>query len=211
LVPLRNCFIYLLFIYLLERNKMNSTAVREANKRRLLVGKLFLIVGAMFLFGYALVPLYNVFCDITGLNGKTKSEPVVTAKAGTVDTSRTITVELLANVNSQLAWEFQPEVRKVQVHPGETIKVTYYASNLTDRPVTGQAVPSVSPGKAAKHLHKTECFCFTEQILQAGETREMPVVFFVDPELPPNYSVVTLSYTFFDISNRASAQLMPSG
>jgi cytochrome c oxidase assembly protein subunit 11 len=98
---------------------MNSTAVREANKRRLLVGKLFLIVGAMFLFGYALVPLYNVFCDITGLNGKTKNAPVVTTKAGNVDTSRTITVELLANVNSQLAWEFQSEVRKVQVHPGE--------------------------------------------------------------------------------------------
>lgn len=187
-----------------------NTAARDASKRKLVL-KLALVVVAMFGFGYAMVPLYNVFCDITGLNGKTKNVAVSATEADTVDTSRMITVELLANTNSQLAWEIKPEVSKIRVHPGEVAKVNYYASNSADHAVTGQAIPSVSPGLAAKYLRKTECFCFTEQVLQAGERKEMPVVFFIDPELPDDYSVVTLSYTFFDVGNKASAKAAPAG
>jgi cytochrome c oxidase assembly protein subunit 11 len=180
---------------------MNTTA-KDANKRKL-VAKLVLVVVAMFGFGYVMVPIYDVLCDIAGLNGKPENTAVSAAKADTVevDTSRTITVEFLATVNSQLPWEFKPEVHKIHVHPGEIAKVSYYAKNLNDHAVVGQAIPSISPGLAAKHLHKTECFCFNEQVLQAGETREMPVVFFVDPKLPRKYSVVTLSYTFFNVSD----------
>ncbi len=180
--------------------------ITKDTKNRKLVLRLVLVVVAMFGFGYAMVPLYNVFCDITGLNGKAENTAVSAAKAGPVDTSRTITVEFLANVNSQLAWEFKPEVQEIRVHPGEIAKVSYSVSNLTSQAVVGQAIPSVSPGLAAKHLHKTECFCFTEQILKAGETKEMPVVFFIDPDLPRDYSELILSYTFFDVSDRASAQ-----
>ncbi|ABA59486.1 cytochrome c oxidase assembly protein [Nitrosococcus oceani] len=201
---------YLYIIHISECDKMNTTE-REATNHRL-VAKLALMVVAMFGFGYAMVPLYDVICEIAGLNGKPENVAVSVSEAGAIDTSRTITVQFLASVNSQLSWEFKPEVQEIRVHPGEVAKVTYYASNLNDHSVIGQAIPSVSPGLAAKHLHKTECFCFTEQTLQAGETREMPVVFFVDPKLPQNYSEMTLSYTFFDVSDRASTQIAtPSG
>ncbi|ADE13284.1 cytochrome c oxidase assembly protein CtaG/Cox11 [Nitrosococcus halophilus Nc 4] len=207
--PFWDCLGYLFLIYLSDCDKV-STVMREANKRRLVL-RLTLVVVAMFGFGYAMVPLYNVFCDITGLNGKPDNVAVSAAKAGTVDTSRTVTVELLANVNSQLSWEIKPEVSKISIHPGEVTKVSYYASNLADHSVTGQAIPSISPGLAAKHLHKTECFCFNEQVLQAGEKKEMPVVFFIDPKLPNDYSVVTLSYTFFDVGASAQAQTAAAG
>jgi cytochrome c oxidase assembly protein subunit 11 len=209
--PFWDCSDYLFFIHISKCDEMN-TAARDANKRKL-VAKLVLVVVAMFGFGYAMVPLYDVLCDIAGLNGKPENTAVSTAKASAVevDTSRTITIEFLATVNSQLPWEFKPEVHKMHVHPGEIAKVNYYASNLNDySAVVGQAVPSISPGLAAKHLHKTECFCFTEQVLQAGETKEMPVVFFIDPDLPRKYSVVTLSYTFFNVSGKVGTQASPS-
>jgi cytochrome c oxidase assembly protein subunit 11 len=205
------CFGYLFLIYILECGKMNKTAAREANKRKL-VAKLVLVVVAMFGFGYLLVPLYNVFCSITGLNGKPENTAVsaTQAKAVKVDTSRTITIEFLATAHSQLPWEFKSEVHKLDVHPGEIARANFYVRNLENHAVVGQAIPSISPGLAAKHLHKTECFCFSEQILQAGETREMPVVFYIDPELPQNYSNVVLSYTFFNISDKASIQAIHS-
>lgn len=159
---------------------------------------------AMFGFGYALVPLYNVFCDITGLNGKTNSEAAIVADTS-VDTSRLVTVEFLANVNANLPWEFKPVVTKLQVHPGETKKLSYYARNLSDNTIVANAVPSVAPGQAAKHFQKTECFCFTQQALKPGEEREMPVVFIVDKALPDNITTLTLSYTFFN-SPKAAQQ-----
>lgn len=181
-----------------------NTSTREIKNRKVAL-RLALVVVAMFGFGYALVPLYNVFCEITGLNGKPPSVPVSVAKAGSVVTSRTITVAFVANVNSQLAWAFEPETREIRIHPGEIAKVSFSVSNLTDHAITGRAVPSVSPGQAASHLHKTECFCFTEQVLKAGETKEMPVIFFIDSNLPRDYSEIVLSYTFFNVSDRTSA------
>lgn len=156
---------------------------------------LFAVVG-MFGFGFALVPLYDVFCDITGLNGKT-GEQYVSEATVQIDTSREIKVEFLANVNDGMPWEFKPLTRVVKVHPGEAARIEYVARNKTDRDIVGQAIPSVSPGQAAAHFQKTECFCFTEQVLKAGEEKIMPVVFMIDPSIDEDVHEVTLSYTFF--------------
>jgi len=159
----------------------------------------------MFGFGFALVPLYSVFCDITGLNGKTGRIDAEHALTAQVDRDRLVTVELLGSVNSDLPWEFRPMVRQLRVHPGEVTEVHYLARNRKDSRVTGQAVPSVAPGLAAKYFNKTECFCFTRQTLQAGEAKEMPVRFVVDPALPEDVVRISLSYTFFQAPGAAPA------
>jgi cytochrome c oxidase assembly protein subunit 11 len=170
------------------------TAADSSNAR--LVKRLLLAVTAMFGFGFAMVPLYNVFCDLTGLNGKVGGR--VEAVAVEADLTRTVMVEFVANLNQTMPWEFRPEVSRMEVHPGKVYRTNFYAQNRTDRLMVGQAIPSVSPGVAAQHFKKTECFCFTEQQFAAGEGRDMPVMFMVDPELPDDVEVVTLSYTFFD-------------
>lgn len=171
---------------------MSST--NEGNKK-VIRNLLFVVVG-MFGFGFALVPLYDVFCDITGLNGKT-GEQYVSDKPMQVDTSREIKVEFLANLNDGMPWEFKPLTYSVKVHPGEAKRVEYVARNNTDRDIVGQAIPSVTPGQAAAHFQKTECFCFTEQVLKAGEEKIMPVVFIVDPSVDEDVHEISLSYTFF--------------
>jgi cytochrome c oxidase assembly protein subunit 11 len=165
---------------------------------------LALITLGMFGFGFALVPLYNVFCEITGLNGKTGRISESTASAVAVDRSRTVTVEFVTQVNGALPWEFRSGVKKMQVHPGELNATRFYARNTADRAVTGQAIPSVTPGLASRHFSKTECFCFTQQTLQPGEAREMPVRFIVDPQLPKDIHTITLSYTFFHVNGRSA-------
>lgn len=167
--------------------------------------RLLLVTLGMFGFGFAMVPFYDVFCEITGLGGRTSS----TAAEGrdyAVDTSRTVTVEFIANLNEGLPWEFRPEVGRMKVHPGQTYTTRFYVRNRTDAPMLGHAVPSVAPPVAARHFQKTECFCFTEQRFEGGEGRWMPVRFVLDPELPEKYEVVTLSYTFFDSGAAAPAQ-----
>lgn len=175
------------------------TASERANRRTAI--KLGAVAVAMFLFGYALVPLYDVICQVTGLNGKTGRAQ--TASAG-VDRSRTVTVEFVGQAQAGLPWEFRPMVRSVDVHPGEITTAKYYARNRADEAITGQAVPSVAPGRAAAQFKKIECFCFTQQTLKAGEAREMAVQFTVDPQLAPEVQTVTLSYTFFN-TDRLSA------
>ena len=167
----------------------------DANRRT--VTKLVLATFVMFGFGYALVPLYNVFCTITGLNGKTGRLTEVQAEALTVDNSRSITVEFVTNVDAQMPWEFKPLVNKVVVHPGVETQVEFEVHNWDVGAVAGQAVPSVAPNTVAKYFKKTECFCFTQQTLAANETRRMPVRFVVDPRLPREVTVLTLGYTFF--------------
>ena len=165
---------------------------------RLLVGKLLLLTLGMFAFGYALVPLYDVFCEITGIGDRTGGATVASSLPAEVDLDRLIDVEFVASVNGAGGpWEFRPAVSRLQVHPGKLYKTTFFARNLTGSPLVGQAVPSVTPGQANKYLQKTECFCFTEQRFDSGEARDMPVVFFIDPELPEHLDTVTLSYTFF--------------
>jgi len=168
---------------------------KQANQR--VVKRLGIAAVLMFGFGFALVPLYDVFCDITGINGKTGRIEQEEALSQKVDEDRLVTVEFLATVHSDLPWEFRPMVRKIKVHPGEITEVNYYARNKTDNLVAGQAVPSLAPGLAAKYFNKTECFCFTRQSLGPGEGKKMPLRFVVDPELPDNVRTVSLSYTFY--------------
>ena len=167
----------------------------DANRRTVI--RLVLATFVMFSFGYALVPLYDVFCTITGLNGKTGRLTEVQAEALTVDNSRLITVEFVTNVDAQMPWEFKPLVNKVVVHPGVETQVEFEVHNWDVGAVAGQAVPSVAPNTVAKYFKKTECFCFTQQTLAANETRRMPVRFVVDPRLPREVTVLTLGYTFF--------------
>ncbi|BAZ92436.1 cytochrome c oxidase assembly protein [Thiohalobacter sp. COW1] len=177
---------------------------RQQATRRTLRRMLFVTVG-MFGFGFAMVPFYNVFCDITGLNGKTADGPAQTLQESRIDSDRTVTVEFIANLNQAMPWEFRPEVNKMQVQPGKAYTVRFYAHNNSGREVVAHAVPSVAPGLAAKHFHKTECFCFTEQRFGADEGRWMPVRFMVDPELSDKHNELTLSYTFFDTGARTAA------
>lgn len=153
----------------------------------------------MFGFGFALVPLYDAFCDITGLNGKTGRVEASTIDHSQVDLSRTIEVRFLANTSTGLAWSFEPVVKKMSVHPGQVYEALYRVRSTTDQETTGQAVPSVSPGLAAGHFNKTECFCFTEQKLAGRESREMPLRFIIGKDIDKNIEQITLSYTFFNI------------
>ena len=173
----------------------DSQHLRVANRR--LATRLTLATFAMFAFGFALVPLYDVFCDITGLNGKTGRIDTSEVRADRVDTSRIINVEFVANLNGDLPFRFEPGIRKIQVHPGETRRIHYVAENLTDQTIVAQAVPSVAPTVASRYFNKTECFCFSQQTLSAGERVEMPAVFVIDPDLPEGVTTMTLSYTFF--------------
>ena len=164
-----------------------------------LISRLLILVIAMFGFGFALVPLYNVFCSVTGLNGKTGGK-VTFADAPTADMTRTIKMEFITSLNESMPWEFKPLTRSVEIHPGKTTKVEFYVKNLTDKDIVGQAIPSVSTGLAASYLHKTECFCFSQQTLKAGEAKTMPVIFVIGNDIPDDIHELTLSYTFFVIS-----------
>ncbi len=175
---------------------MTKQHLVQANRR--VVTRLLVATCLMFAFGYALVPMYNVFCEITGLNGKTGRLSSADAEATVVDESRLVTVEFVTNVNAGMPWEFRPVQNKIEVHPGAETMVEFEAVNFAQYPVTGSAVPSVAPSAAARYFNKTECFCFSQQALAAGEKRLMPVRFVVDPKLPARVSVVTLAYTFFE-------------
>lgn len=163
-----------------------------------LVTRLVLVTVGMFGFGFALVPLYDVICDITGLNG-TVDLQAADYDGADADPDRTVTVEFVATVNDNRPWEFEPEVRRLEVTPGELHTVTFRTTNQGDDDTVTQIVPSVTPGHAAGDLRKTECFCFTQQAFDAGENRDMSVTFFVDPRLDDRTSTVTLSYTLFDL------------
>ena len=166
-------------------------------KNAKLVRILVFVVLGMFGFGYALVPLYDVLCDITGLNGKVESSAV--KEVGyEVDKSREITVEFMTALNETTPMEFRSEIKKLKVHPGEYYTVNFYAENKTDKVMIARAIPSISPGLVAEFFKKTECFCFSEQTFKAREGRTMPVRFVVNPEIPKEYKTITLAYTFFD-------------
>lgn len=168
-----------------------------------LVLKLVLTVVGMFGFGFALVPLYDVFCEIAGINGKTSSVAYEAVEVA-VDKDRVVTVQFVATNNAEMDWEFKPNQVAVKVHPGEATNVSYFAKNPTANSMTAQAIPSVSPGRAAAFLHKTECFCFNQQTLASGETLDMPIRFIVDQDLPKDIHTITLSYTIFDVTNTTS-------
>lgn len=157
---------------------------------------------AMFGFGFALVPLYNVMCQALGINGKTSST-AQTYNQQVIDESRTINVEFIAQNAPGMPWEFGPTVNQIQVHPGELVKTVFYANNLSGKRMVAQAIPSVSPGQGAVYFHKTECFCFKQQPLDANSRADFPLIFFIDPELPESINTLTLSYTLYDITEKS--------
>jgi cytochrome c oxidase assembly protein subunit 11 len=169
-------------------------AEQQQNSR--LVIKLIGLALGMFGFGFLLVPMYDVLCDITGIGGKFDTQAAVVEEQVPVG-DRTITVEFVATLNEYAPWEFHPDVVSMEVRPGEMYDTTFFARNLTDRNIVGQAVPSIAPGQAVKYFKKTECFCFTSQQFAAQESKDMPLRFVVDPELPEYIDRLTLSYTFF--------------
>jgi cytochrome c oxidase assembly protein subunit 11 len=174
-------------------------------KNAKLVRTLLLVAVAMFGFGFALVPLYDVLCKVTGLNGKIDS----TAAKETgyqVDQSRELTVEFVTALNESAPMEFRAETPKLKIHPGQYYTVNFYAQNKTDKPMVAQAIPSISPGLAAEYFKKTECFCFTEQKFKPREGKTMPVRFVVDPKISPEHKTITLAYTFFDNTEKAEKQ-----
>lgn len=170
------------------------------------VGKLALKLSvggvAMFLFAiFIMPPLYDAFCEVTGIGGKTGGQ--YEAEDVVVDESRTVRIQFIATNNAGMPWEFEPVIDEVRVHPGEPTPVRFYAHNPTDRDMVAQAIPSVSPGNAARHFLKTECFCFNRQPLASGEEAELPLVFIVDQDLPKAVRTITLSYTLFDVTDRS--------
>ncbi len=170
-----------------------------------LVALLAVMVVGMFAFGFALVPIYNSLCKSLGINGKTNAESIAYNPATTkIAHDRTVTVEFVATNNSGVPWAFYPTTHKLVVHPGEIAKLSFYAENKTDHRMTVQAIPSVTPGIAAKYLKKTECFCFTQQTLNGHEAMDMPLLFHLDANLPANVSTITLAYTLFDVSDRVT-------
>ena len=174
-----------------------KNAVQQANQR--LAKKLILLVVMMFGFGFALVPLYDVMCKQLGINGKPDVQ--TSAKGNVIDNSRTIEVLFLATNNENLPWTFQPNIRKIRLHPGENTHISFHAQNNSDQAMTVQAIPSIAPGLAARYLKKTECFCFTQQRLAAHKEQDMPILFHLDNDIPNDIHSLTLSYTLFHIKN----------
>jgi len=188
----------------LPDNEPTATDLRGRENRRLTLRLLGFAVGA-FAFGFALVPLYDVLCDITGVGNP--KDLLRASKVENVqhDESRLVTVEFVADLPSVGSWEFRPVIAEMKVHPGRLYEVDYVAQNLTGRDTVAQAIPNVAPGKATAYFRKTECFCFTPQHFAKDEQRIMPVRFVVDPNLPRSLDRITLSYVFYDNSTRVAA------
>jgi len=181
------------------------TQAKQTHNKKLIT-KLIGVVAGMFLFAFALVPLYDVFCQITGINGKTRGQALY--KKVAIDQERLVTIEFLTNVNRGMPWQFESKVRSIKVHPGELNEVIFYAKNSANKTLVGQTVPSVSPGEGSLYLNKTECFCFEKQVLTAGEEVEMPMKFYIDRAIPQDITHLTLSYQLFNVTEAAQAELV---
>lgn len=167
-----------------------------------LAAKLVLIAIGMFVFAIGVLPpMYDAICDITGLNGKTANE-ADSADDAVVQDDRVITIQFLANTDPGMPWDFKPNTRSIKIHPGEIKMVDFHVRNRDANRIIGQAIPSISPANATTYFKKTECFCFTQQELTGGDSKDMPLIFYVDPELPKSVTTITLSYTLFNITER---------
>jgi cytochrome c oxidase assembly protein subunit 11 len=174
-----------------------------------MLGKLVVIAVMMFGFGYVLVPIYKQICELTGINQLTTKDDTVKPVANSqIDKSRTVTIEF--DANTQGPFRFRPTVNSMQVHPGELNTVLYEVVNTQAHAVDAQAIPSYAPQQAAAHFKKIECFCFTQQKLEANQAKQMPVVFFVDKALPTDVKTITLSYTFFEVGGSAKQATAPA-
>jgi cytochrome c oxidase assembly protein subunit 11 len=179
-----------------------NTDTQRANRR--LLAKLLLFTLGAFGFGYALVPLYDVLCDVTGFGNEKRlaQRSVIAAKP---DVSRVLTVEFLAELPTNGNWEFRPVLGSMQIHPGQLYTADFIAKNLTGRDTVAQAVPNMAPTKVAPYFHKTECFCFVPQNFKRDEERSLAVRFVVDPAIPADIDRITLAYTFYDDMTRPVA------
>jgi cytochrome c oxidase assembly protein subunit 11 len=179
---------------------------RENSK---MLGKLGVIVLGMFAFGYALVPIYNAICEMTGINILALGDKQIPGASSSqvantqIDKTRTITVEF--DANSRGPWHFKPASRSLQVHPGELTTVMYEFQNIQDRAMSAQAIPSYAPRQSAAHFNKLECFCFSQYTLAPGEKKQWPVAFVIDNKLPREVTTITLSYTFFEVGGKTPA------
>ena len=181
---------------------MDGRLPGKQTNRRLIVGLLVMTAGS-FAFGWALIPLYDVFCRVTGI-GNAEAKAGRSEARENIDPNREITIEFVADPASVGSYEFRPKIASMRIHPGKLYDTEFYAKNLTTVESVAQAVPSISPGVAARYFHKTECFCFSPQHFGVGEGRDLPVRFIVDPALPSNVDKVTLAYTFFDTTQSAA-------
>ena len=179
---------------------MSETKVNNNKLVKMLLGVILVMSG----FTFALVPLYEVFCEITGINGKVTGQALYQEVA--VNQERTVTIEFVADVNRGLPWEFGTKTWSMEVHPGELNEVLFFAKNKSSKRIVGQAIPSLTPGESALYFNKTECFCFDQQTLAAGEHIEMPMKFYVDPDIPESIDTITLSYRLFNVTEQFSEQ-----
>ena len=179
-----------------------SGALAQRARNLPMVGKLVIFAAIMFGFGWAMIPLYNAICNVTGINVLTKrdEDAEAFARSTQVDTSRTVSIEFDTNIHGP--WRFRPAKHSIDVHPGELATVEYELVNTVDHPMAGQAIPSYAPQIAGGYFRKLECFCFQQQLLEANETKRFPVVFVIDPKLPAEVTTITLSYTFFDVGGQ---------
>jgi cytochrome c oxidase assembly protein subunit 11 len=198
---------------------MNTPLVPStAHPHRSLVIKLLVLVAIAFAFGFALVPLYDALCLATGLNGKTAGAADSTRTFGTggikpsasvppsrIDLNRTVTVEFTGTVMPGLPWDMQSLTTNLDLHPGELHQAFFRVHNRSNKPLVGQAIPSVSPGTAAKYFQKLDCFCFAQQTLAPGETKELQVTFIVRPEIDKDIRTITLAYAFFNVAETKTA------
>jgi cytochrome c oxidase assembly protein subunit 11 len=181
----------------------------KTSTHRKLVAQLWLFAAGSFAFGFLLVPLYGVLCDITGYGDRSRLVQAA-AVAQSPDESRTVTVEFISTAPTFGAWEFRPAAGSMQVHPGRLYEATFEARNLREQPMTALAVPSVAPLQATRYFHKTECFCFTPQLFGASETRQLTVRFIVDRQLPLNIDRLTLGYAMYDSREALINPLAPT-
>ena len=178
-------------------NSEHQKAAKQQNTKT--VRWMFLIVVGMFGFGFAMVPLYDLLCSVTGLNGSTTGRvQEADLFKSKVDKTRTITVQFDSTKNADLPWDFYPMVKEMKIHPGEVKQISYFAKNNSDKTIVAQAIPGITPWQATNHFNKTECFCFKKQTLKPGESKEMPLRFVIDTNLPDGLKTITLSYTFMD-------------
>jgi cytochrome c oxidase assembly protein subunit 11 len=173
---------------------------------RSLTWKLLAFAAGSFGFGFALVPLYNVICGVTGVGDQSALLRKAKIAAEHPDPNRTITIEFLGDAGGAGQWDFRPVKREIEVHPGKLYSAEFFAHNLTGQAVVVQAIPSIAPSKVAAYFHKTECFCFSPQHFTVNEQRDMPVRFIIDPSIPSYVDRITLSYTFYDESSRVSSR-----
>jgi len=190
-------------------SELKPQSPNETRSHTRVVRRLVLVAVAMFGFGFAMWPLYSVFCDLTGFGGR--GVQVASSSEGVQASDRQVKIRFDATVNSGLPWLFRPTQKSATVTLGEMSETLYLAMNSTDQAMVGRAIFNVTPPEASLYFVKTECFCFTEQVLQANESREMPVYYFIQPDLPDHIKEITLSYTFFRDEHSDPAALAASG